>query len=162
MATPTRWGKAPPVDPFRGEVTFEDWLPALQCAAAWNGWSNEEKLLQLAGHMCGRALQEWNLLQEFERETFDVAVGSLRTRLDPGSRALAAQDFRHTAQRDQEPVSDFIRRLEQTFRLAYGKEGMPTETRDMLATGRSPLQPDEGPSRLWCPGVPSTLSRGKE
>ena len=133
-ATPTRRGKAPPVDPFSGEtpdVIFDDWLPALQRAAAWNGWSDEEKLLQLAGHLRGRALQEWNLLQDSEREVFESAVDSLRIRLDPGSRALAAQDFRHTIQREKEPVSDFIRRLDQTFRLAYGKERLTTETRDM-------------------------------
>lgn len=125
------------MEPFSGEtldIIFEDWIPALQRAATWNGWSDEEKLLQLAGHLRGRALQEWNILQDSERPTFDIAVDSLKTRLDPGSRALAAQDFRHTVQRDQEPVVDFIRRLEQTFRLAYGKEGMSIETRDMFCT----------------------------
>ena len=123
------WGSFSGEDP---DIAFEDWLPALQRAAAWNDGRNEEKLLQLAGHMRGRALQEWNLLQDSDRTTFEAAVGSLKTRLDPVSRALAAQDFRHTTQRDQEPVFDFIRRLEQTFRLAYGKEGMSSETRDML------------------------------
>ena len=108
---------------------------------AWNGWSDKEKLLQLAGHLRGRALQEWNLLQDSEREMFESAVDSLRIRLDPGGRALAAQDFCHTIQREQEPVSDFIRRLEQTFRLDYGKERMTTETRDMLLHG----QLQEGP-----------------
>ena len=137
--TPPRRGKAPPVDPFSGEVPdsiFDDWLPALQRAAAWNGWSDKEKLLQLAGHLWGRALQEWNLLRDVERETFEGAVDSLRTRIDPGSRTLAAQDFRYTIQREQESVSEFIRRLEQTFRLAYGKERMSTETRDMLLHGQ--------------------------
>ena len=65
-----------------------------------------------------------------------MAVNSLRTRLDLGSRAIAAQDFRHTLQQEQESVADFIRRLEQTFRLAYGKESMSSETRDMLLHGQ--------------------------
>ena len=56
----------------------------------------------------------------------------MRNRLDPGSRVVAAQDFRHVAQRDGESVSDYIRRLEQLFRRAYGHEGMSDETRDTL------------------------------
>lgn len=56
-----RRGKAPPVDPFNGETTdtkFEDWLPSLPRAAEWNCWSDEETLIQIAGHLRGRALQE--------------------------------------------------------------------------------------------------------
>ena len=127
------------MDAFSGEtpeVIFEDWLPALQRAAVWNGWSNEEKMMQLAGHLRGRALQEWNLLQDSDKGTFDMAIDAMRTRLDHGSRNVAAQDFRHTVQREQEPVSDFIRRLERTFRLAYGREGMCGETREMLLHGQ--------------------------
>ena len=59
----------------------------------------------------------------------------MRNRLDPGSRVVAAQDFRHVAQRDGESVSDYIRRLEQLFRRAYGHEGMSDETRDTLLHG---------------------------
>ena len=46
--------------------------------------------------------------------------------MDPGGRALAAQDFRHTVQGDAESVSDFVRRLE------YGRDSMSVETRDTL------------------------------
>ena len=102
-----RRGKAPPVDPFDGENTdsrFEDWLPTLERAATWNGWSEEEKLLQLAGHLRKRALQEWNLLDISDRREFSVAAKSLQDRLDPGSRTLAAQDFRHAAQQESESV----------------------------------------------------------
>ena len=54
-------GKAPPVDSFTGkdaETTLDDWLPSLQRAAEWNGWGENEKLMQLAGHLRGRARQE--------------------------------------------------------------------------------------------------------
>ena len=57
----TRKGKAPPVDFFTGEdpeVQFEDWLPTLERTAVWNGWTDEEALIQLAGHLRGRALIE--------------------------------------------------------------------------------------------------------
>ena len=28
----------------------------------WNGWGEQDKLLQLAGHLHGQAQQEWSLL----------------------------------------------------------------------------------------------------
>ena len=56
----------------------------------------------------------------------------MHSRLDLSSRASVAQDFRHASQRDSEPVSDFIRRLEQLFKLAYGRDLMGDETRKML------------------------------
>ena len=51
-----RRGRAPPVDSFSSENPedrFEDWLPTLERAVLWNGWSDEETLLQLAGHLRG-------------------------------------------------------------------------------------------------------------
>ena len=127
----SRRGKAPPVDVFTGEnpeILLDDWLPALQRAATWNGWTQQEHLIQLAGHLRGRALQEWSLLDQKEKDSLDTAIASLRRRLDPGSKALAAQDFRHTLQKEGEAVSDFIRRLERTFRVAYGRDAMATDT----------------------------------
>ena len=106
-----RRGKAPPVDSFSGEtmgLTFDDWFPSLQRASDWNQWSDEETLIQLAGHLRGRSLQEWTLLRATEKESLDTAVCALRSRLDPGSRALAAQDFRHASQREKESVADYI------------------------------------------------------
>ena len=41
---PTRWGKAPPVDPFSGEdpaIRAEGWFPSLERTANWNGWNSE-------------------------------------------------------------------------------------------------------------------------
>ena len=42
------------------------------------------------------------------------------------------QDFRHASQKGEEAVSDFIRRLERTFRIAYGRNGLSSETRSAL------------------------------
>ena len=58
-------GKAPPVDTFTGEeaeLRLEDWLPTLERASSWNGWTQEELLMQFTGYLRGQALQEWNLL----------------------------------------------------------------------------------------------------
>ena len=114
VPTGGRKGRAPPVDPFNGEdetVRLDDWVPALQRVAAWNGWSEADLLLQLAGHR-GRALQEWELIAKYQKATFYAAVDALRERLEPGGRMLAVQDFRHAAQKGEESVADFIRRLE--------------------------------------------------
>ena len=45
---------------------------------------------------------------------------------------MAAQDSQHLMQRESESVSNFVRRLEQTFQLAYDHDGMLPETRDAL------------------------------
>ncbi len=67
-----RSGRAPPVDPFTGEneeTRFEDWLPTLERAATWNRWSSEEQLMQLAGHLRVKALQEWNLISPDDKSS---------------------------------------------------------------------------------------------
>ena len=130
-----RRGKAPPVDSFTGEdpeICIEDWVPSLKRAAEWNRWEPSELLIQLAGHLRGRALQEWNLLALPECATFTDAVEALHSRLDPGGRTLAVQDFRHAAQGKAESVSDFLRRLECIFRVAYGRDGILPQTRNAL------------------------------
>ena len=136
---PSRRGKAPPVNEFNGEnpeCRLEDWLPTLERACSWNSWTEEEKAIQLAGHLRGRALMEHNLLRPEDRISFEQTVEALRVRLDPGGKAVAAQDFRHTVQADSEAVSDFICRLERTFRIAYGRDTMSSETKDTLLYGQ--------------------------
>ena len=71
-----------------------------------------------------------------EKENLQKATDTLKKHLDPGSKMLAAQDFRHAAQRENELIADYIRRLEQTFRIAYGQDGISVETRDVLLFGQ--------------------------
>ena len=107
-------GKVPPIDSFTAEdipITFDDWLLTLEQAATWNGWTPDETLMQLAGHLRERASQEWKLLIPENRASYQVAVKALREKLDPGNQTLAALDFRHTSQQSSESVSDFITRL---------------------------------------------------
>ena len=52
----------------------------------------------------------------------------MQHRLDPGSKTLAAQDFRHTMKNPKESVADYICRLEQIFHHGYGKERLSNET----------------------------------
>ena len=111
MTSRVRRGKAPPIDPFTGEdpeFLLDDWIPTLRRAADWNGWTEGNLLIQLAGHLKGR---EWNLIHDDEKRTYLQATVALRGRLDPGSRIMAAQYFWHALQ--------YILRLEQLFKLAY-------------------------------------------
>ena len=136
--TSSRRGKAPPVDTFNGDANFEDWLPALQRSATWNAWTDDETLLQLAGHLRGRALEEWNLMDGSDRSDLKRATNVLKERLDPSSRMLAAQD-----------PSCYTRsrraycRLHPTFR-----EAVPHSIRaggHVIGCARCPaLQPDAG------------------
>ena len=93
-------------------------------------------MLQLAGYLRKKALQEWNLLSDAQESSFTIAAGEMQSRLDPGSKALEAQDFRYTVQGPKEPVSDFIRRLKQIFRQAYGNEHLSADTRATLLHGQ--------------------------
>ena len=130
-----RRGRAPPIEFFSGEdpaITVDDWLPSLERASTWNGWSVTEKLMQLPGYLNGQALQEWRLLSQTEQQDYTMAIQALRGRLDPGSKTMAAQDFRHSLQRSSESVPDFIRRLEKTYQIAYGKDDLNTATRCAL------------------------------
>ena len=101
-STGGRKGRAPPVDTFSGEdeaVRLDDWLPALQRAATWNGCCEADLVLRFAGHLRGCVLQEWELLSEDQKSTFCTAVDTLRERLETGGWMLAVQDFQHAAQK---------------------------------------------------------------
>ena len=71
-----RRSKPLPVDAFTGEsaeLQYEDWLPSLEREAVWNNWCELERFIQLAGYLCGKALQEWNMLLDEESSIFDGA-----------------------------------------------------------------------------------------
>ena len=139
----SRVGKASPLDTFTGEncdvlweVLWEDWLPTFERAAHWNNWSEDEKLLQLAGYLRKKALQEWNLLSTTQKSSHTVVTEE---------KALAAQDFRDTVQSPKESVSDFIRRLEQIL-----------ETRNTLLHGQ--LQEGLSDALIKAPAVSGALA----
>ena len=59
-ATGTALRESCPVHLFTAEdpeIRFNYWLPALERAAVWKDWSEEETLMQLAGYFRNRALQ---------------------------------------------------------------------------------------------------------
>ena len=76
---------------------------------------------------------------------------ALHVRLDPDSKTMAAQDFRHSLQKSGENVPDFIWRLEKTFQIAYGKDDRNLTTRDMLLYGQ--LYEGLGYDKMQSPAV---------
>ena len=73
---PLRHGKAPPIDSFSAEgldEQWDEWLPTFERAAEWNNWSDTECLLQLAGHLRGKARQKFSLLTPEEKSMFTWA-----------------------------------------------------------------------------------------
>ena len=108
----------------------------IQKGSDWNGWTEDDRLIQLAGHLKGRALLEWNLLPESEKEMYGLAIAALKSRLDPGSKIMAAQDFCHTSQEEDKMVGDFIHWLEQHFKRAYGRDAISTEMQSTLLYGQ--------------------------
>ena len=132
---PSRRGKAPPVVMFSGEnpeIRWSDWLLSLERAAKWNGWKPKELLMQLAGYLKGWAPQEWYLLEEMNKCDYDSAIKALREKLNDEIKVMAAQDFHHLVQSENESVADFIHRLERSFRRAYENDKILSETRDAL------------------------------
>ena len=76
----------------------------------------EEKLMQLPGHLRGRALQVWKLSILVEGATYQIAIKALREHLDTGDQALAALDFCHTSQRLSKTVPDYVRCQKEYFK----------------------------------------------
>ena len=71
-----------------------------------------------------------------KRNSYDRAVAALKNKLNPVSKIMAGQDFRHTSHEESERVGDFIRRLERLFKVADGYDAMSPETRDALLYGQ--------------------------
>ena len=61
----------------QNDVLWEDWLLTFELAAAWNNWTEEEKLWQLAGHLRGKVSQEWTLLSDTDKLAFASAIRAL-------------------------------------------------------------------------------------
>jgi len=120
------------------------------------GMSEKERLLQLAGHLHGRASQVWSLLSVENKSSFAIAVGVLRGHLDPDRQALATQDFRHIIQSETEGVATYITRLERVFHIAYGHEKLTVETQDAFLY--SQLQIGLKPTLMESPAVSGSLS----
>ena len=76
------------------------------------------------------------MMSSDDRQSYSRAVQVLKERVDTGQRALAAQDFCHLHQCDNETVGDFIGHLERTFQLAYGADVMAEETQLRILQGQ--------------------------
>ena len=66
------------------------------------------------------------------KKTYPLVIEALRGHLDPSSRALAGQDFRHISQGEEKVIC----RLKRTFKVAYGRDQMADEARSTLLHGQ--------------------------
>ena len=96
----------------------------------------QEKLIQLAVHLRGKAQQEWDLLKSSSKLPYCIGIEALGNKLNLEGKAVATQDFCHMSQRAGETLSEFISFLERSFREAYGHESMSTNTRSTLLYGQ--------------------------
>ena len=92
--------------------------------------------VQLAGYLRGWAEAEWNLLADEDLHDLDMALRNLKECLDPCSKVLAGQDFRRTVQENNETVPIFICRLEKSFRVVFGQDGLSKETKEGMLFGQ--------------------------
>ena len=92
--------------------------------------------MQLAGYLRGKAAQVWKFLLPEEKDNYQIAIRTLKERLDHGNQALTALDFRHTSQQPDECVSNFIGQLEDVFQTGFRRERLSNETREMLLYGQ--------------------------
>jgi hypothetical protein len=76
-------------------------------------------------------------LEEDQARAYDNTVLTLQERLDPGSKVLGEQDFQHAFQRDNEPIADFVRKLQRTFNITYGRDRMSKETKEAILFGHA-------------------------
>ena len=49
---------------------------------------------------------------------------------------MAVQDFHHICQKENETVTDYIRRLERCYQLAYGRNKLTAETKEAILFGQ--------------------------
>ena len=61
----------------------------------------------------------------------------------------------HTAQQEGESVSNFVRRLERTFHVAYGRDRMSSEMKEAILYGQ--LQEGLSLELFWGPAVLGAL-----
>ena len=103
----------------------------MERAATWNGWTEQERLLQLAGHL---RVGPYRSGAYYRMPTSRRWLVPWRPFVVGWNLAamLGALEFKHRAQQPKEGVCDFITRMEKAFREAYGREPMSKETRDAL------------------------------
>ena len=98
-----------------------DYLSHFERVARWNGWSHEEKGLQLAMNLRGAAQQVLGCLTDFEVDNYDVLRSVLKKRFSPKERVpMYRSEFRNRKKFNGESVSDFGFSLSRLVNRAYG------------------------------------------
>ena len=120
------------MDHFDGEFAeVADYLSHFPRVARLNGWSHEEKGIQLAMNLRGAAQQVLGCLTDFEVDDYDVLCSVLKKRFSPKERVLMYRsEFRNRKKFNGKSVSDFGFSLSRLVNRAYGD--LPWDARETI------------------------------
>lgn len=118
--------KVPPVDAFNGESPMRTGYQRF--SVLQSGMAGVRTRYSFNWQVtCMAVPYKWGLLSSCEKESLEEATKAMHNFLDPCSRTLAAQDFRHASESDNEPSSDDLSGCS-----SWCRDGMSNETRGML------------------------------
>ena len=123
---------------FTGDETdvdaFTRWLRKFRRHAELEDWTEQEKLAQLELHLTGRAERLYEVLPADVRESFELALAALHSRLVPVQReALLSAQLMRRRQKADESVESYAQDFEALFERSYGRRpGMDDESKELL------------------------------
>lgn len=104
-------------DHYDGATDWSDYINHFEAVAAWNGWCNEEKAVQLTMSLTSTARQTWSDCFADKEQCWDynVLVDTLKTRFKPeGQEEAFKAEFRGRHKQKSESFMEFghaLRRL---------------------------------------------------
>lgn len=124
--------KSMSADTYNGKGTeLGDYLAHFDRVASWNGWSYEERGIQLAMNLRGPAQEVLGYLDAEESEDFDTLREALVRRFNPAERVtLHRCEFRNRKLQKGESVSEYGFALNRMAAKAY--RDIPQEPREII------------------------------
>ena len=120
------------VDHFDGEsAEVADYLSHFERVAKWNGWSHEEKGIQLAMNLREAARKVLGCLTDFEVDDYDVLCSVLKMKFSPKERVpMYRSEFTNRKKSNGDSVSDFGFSLSRLVNRADGD--LPWDARETI------------------------------
>lgn len=128
-------------DSFDGKSDWADYLKHFEAVATWNGWTGEEKAVQLIMSLSGTARQTWSDCWPDSEHcyNYDVLVNILAGRFKPeGQEEAYKAEFRGRCKKKTETFMDFgfaLRRLGIRAFPKLNHEAREDIVRDQFLTG---------------------------
>ena len=111
---------------FTGElddgVTIDEWLKIANRVAQTAGWTNDQKLRYFQDRFTKSAANFNETLTAQQTDTFDHWVTAVTNGFqDSTFKALRKAQLKHLKQKHNERIRDFRKRIDDTYRVAYGE-----------------------------------------